>query len=45
MHRIDEAKPIGHTTLANELLDVWRDVDESAARGDFEPQMLGKRFQ
>ena len=45
MHGIDQAEPFGHTTLANELLDVRRDVDEAASSGDFEPEMFGKGFQ
>ena len=44
VHGVDQAKAFADTTLANEFLNLWRDVNESASARYFKPEMLGERF-
>ena len=45
VHRVDQAKAFANATLANEFLNLWRDVNESASARNFKPEILGERFQ
>jgi hypothetical protein len=45
VHGVDQAKAFGHAALANEFIDLRRDVDEPTAIRHFEPKMFSERFQ
>ena len=45
VHGVDETKAFGHAALANEFLNLGRDVDEPAPARDLKPQMFSERFQ
>jgi hypothetical protein len=45
VHGVDKTKPFPHATLTNQFLDRRRDVDQSTPGWNFEPEMLGERFQ
>ena len=44
VHRVHETEPFLHAAFAHEVLHRAGDVDETAAAGDFEPELFGKRF-
>lgn len=44
VHRIDQAKSFLHTAAADQFLDGGGDIDEAAAVGDFEPELLSQAF-
>ena len=44
VHGIDEAKPLLHAALADELLDRAGDIDVIAPMRRFKPEMLSKKF-
>src|SRR5687767_5134142 len=44
VHGVDQAQAFAHAALADQLLNLRRDVDEPAPAGHFEPEMLSERF-
>ena len=44
VHGVDQTKAFADATLANEFLNLRRDVNESASARNFKPEMLGERF-
>ena len=44
VHRVHQHEPFAHAALLEAGHHLWSNVQEAAARGDIEPELLTERF-